>query len=98
MYRKFYFFEITNPEEIKNGSKPRVIERGPYTYLDKWEKRNVEFLDKDKLKYTPVSSIHFESSLSVGNETDTITFLNIPAAVNIHKFSQYKFINRILIH
>ena len=29
---KFFFFEITNPDEIYNGGKPELVERGPYSY------------------------------------------------------------------
>ncbi len=32
VYRKYYFFDVQNPEEILAGEKPYVVERGPYAY------------------------------------------------------------------
>uniref|UniRef100_G7P552 Scavenger receptor class B member 2 n=1 Tax=Macaca fascicularis TaxID=9541 RepID=G7P552_MACFA len=32
VYTQFYFFNVTNPEEILRGETPRVEEVGPYTY------------------------------------------------------------------
>jgi hypothetical protein len=32
IYRKFYFFNVTNPQEIGNGRKPILVQMGPYTY------------------------------------------------------------------
>lgn len=48
-----------------------------------FEKKNVEFLENDYVvRYSPVVTLFFEPSLSVGTESDTITFLNIPALVS----------------
>ena len=29
---KFYFFEVSNPDEVLNGGKPALVEKGPYVY------------------------------------------------------------------
>ena len=29
---KFYFYNIDNPQEFMNGSKPKLTEMGPYIY------------------------------------------------------------------
>lgn len=80
--RKYYLFDITNPQEVQMGTeKPRIIERGPYAYVETWERRNVEFLGLEILKFTPVVSLYFEPSLSNGSESDLITIMNIPAMV-----------------
>lgn len=48
-----------------------------------FEKKNVEFLDNGYVVgYSPVVTLFFEPSLSAGPESDTITFLNIPALVS----------------
>ena len=31
-YQKFYFFDIQNPDDVLDGARPKVIERGPYVY------------------------------------------------------------------
>lgn len=77
--RKYYFFSITNPYEIEKGEKPILKEHGPYTYREKWEKRNIEFIGSDQVRFNPVVTLIFEPSLSVGNENDQLTILNIPA-------------------
>lgn len=82
MYRKYYFFHIINPNEFLKGSKPSFIERGPYVYRELLEKRNIEFINSKTIKYNPVMSLFFEPTLSIGNETDVITILNIPFTVN----------------
>lgn len=32
VYTQFYFFNVTNPEEILRGETPQLEEVGPYTY------------------------------------------------------------------
>ena len=32
IYMQFYMFNLSNPEEVKNGKKPDVVQKGPYTY------------------------------------------------------------------
>lgn len=31
-YLSVYFFEVVNPDEVLQGGKPQVRERGPYVY------------------------------------------------------------------
>ena len=82
IYRKYYLFDIRNPLEVEQGiDKPFLVERGPYVYSEVWEKRNIKFLGFEYVSYTPVVTLHFEESLSVGSENDNITFLNVPAMV-----------------
>lgn len=33
IYMQFYMFDCLNPEEVLNGAKPYVVEKGPYTYM-----------------------------------------------------------------
>lgn len=32
MYMKFYFFDLQNPDEVAQGGKPSVVQKGPYVY------------------------------------------------------------------
>ena len=50
---KFYFFEVTNPREVEAGlERPRLMERGPYSYLQYRRKVNIskEWEGKDKIR------------------------------------------------
>lgn len=33
IFMQFYMFDCLNPEEVLNGAKPYVVEKGPYTYM-----------------------------------------------------------------
>ena len=84
VYRKYYLFDVRNPQEIKEGTnKPWLVERGPYVYVEKIEKRNVKFDGKNHISFTPVTTLFFEPSLSNGTENDLVTFLNVPAVVSV---------------
>jgi len=88
VYRKYYLFDVKNPKEIKEGtSKPWLVEKGPYVYSEKIEKRNIKFEGKRQITFTPVTTLYFESSLSNGKEEDLVTFLNVPAVVSSIFFS-----------
>ena len=47
------------------------------------EKRNIEYLDENHVKYTPVSTLYFVPELSNGTEEDTVNFVNLLEIVNI---------------
>ncbi|KAJ8007116.1 hypothetical protein DPEC_G00114220 [Dallia pectoralis] len=83
VYRQFWLFDVQNPlDVVENGSKPRVVERGPYTYRTRYmpktqimpnpENHTVSFL-------LPMGAI-FEPSMSVGSEGDYVTALNMAVA------------------
>lgn len=80
--REYYIFDVQNPDEVKEGiEKPRVIQRGPYTYSERWQKKRVDFMGDSFVSYVPTITLHFEPELSRGNESDLVTFLNVPAVV-----------------
>ncbi|MPC23785.1 Protein croquemort [Portunus trituberculatus] len=43
LFLKFYFFNITNPEEFASGQKAKLQEVGPYCYREYHEKQNISF-------------------------------------------------------
>jgi hypothetical protein len=54
VFRKYYFFDIKNPREIENGkNKPKLIQRGPYTYSEVIEKKNVSSYIYNGLAWSP---------------------------------------------
>ncbi|XP_004647481.1 lysosome membrane protein 2 [Octodon degus] len=81
VYTQFYFFNVTNPEEILRGERPLLEEVGPYTYREIRNKANIQFGDNG----TTISAVSnkayvFERNQSVGDpEVDLIRTLNIPA-------------------
>ena len=39
---KFHFFHVTNPKEVKAGTeRPRIVEKGPYSYRQYRTKVNI---------------------------------------------------------
>lgn len=60
IYRKYYLFHVENPDEIERGETPRLTQRGPYTYREVWEKRKIEFLGHEVLRFTPVVTLYFD--------------------------------------
>ncbi|CAF0832095.1 unnamed protein product [Brachionus calyciflorus] len=91
IYRKYYLFDVRNPLEVEKGEKPQLAQMGPYTYSEVWEKRHIEFLGPDVVRFTPVVTLYFEPSLSNGSESDIITFLNIPALGMIEQTARSRF-------
>lgn len=51
---------MDNPDEIKNGSKPKVIEVGPYVYKEVRKKQNIVPLGDDTLAYGQWISYTFD--------------------------------------
>ncbi|XP_078257889.1 lysosome membrane protein 2-like [Rhinoraja longicauda] len=94
VYMQFYFFNVTNPDEVLKGQKPFLEERGPYTYREYKPKENVVFMDDGKIvsAVTPKTYV-FVPELSTGDpESDLIRTVNIPVVtvINMAKYSSYK--------
>ncbi|KAI4536121.1 hypothetical protein MG293_013513 [Ovis ammon polii] len=81
VYTQFYFFNVTNPEEILNGETPWLEEVGPYTYRELRNKDKIQFGDNG----TTISAVSnkayvFERDKSVGDpKIDLLRTINIPA-------------------
>uniref|UniRef100_A0A2K6KCC7 Scavenger receptor class B member 2 n=1 Tax=Rhinopithecus bieti TaxID=61621 RepID=A0A2K6KCC7_RHIBE len=97
VYTQFYFFNVTNPEEILRGETPRVEEVGPYTYRELRNKANVQFGDNG----TTISAVSnkayvFELDQSVGDpKIDLIRTLNIPV-LTVIEWSRVHFLREII--
>ncbi|XP_004472641.1 lysosome membrane protein 2 [Dasypus novemcinctus] len=80
VYTQFYFFNVTNPQEILEGEIPQVKEVGPYTYRELRSKANIQFGDNGTIVSAVSNKAYiFEQALSVGDpKTDLIRTLNIP--------------------
>uniref|UniRef100_A0A2K5EF87 Scavenger receptor class B member 2 n=1 Tax=Aotus nancymaae TaxID=37293 RepID=A0A2K5EF87_AOTNA len=97
VYTQFYFFNVTNPEEILRGETPQVEEVGPYTYRELRNKANIQFGDNG----TTISAVSnkayvFERDQSVGDpKVDLIRTLNIPV-LTVIEWSQVHFLREII--
>jgi len=80
MHIKFYFFNVTNSEDIvRHQAKPVVQQIGPYTFTEKHERVNIETYDNFTLKFQQKRTWHFVPELSNGTMSDDVTTLNVPA-------------------
>ncbi|XP_055260489.1 scavenger receptor class B member 1 isoform X2 [Moschus berezovskii] len=76
-YLSVYFFNIVNPEEIIQGQKPKVQERGPYVYREFRHKSNITFNNNDTVSFLEYRSYQFQPDKSRGQESDYIIMPNI---------------------
>ncbi|XP_075731602.1 protein croquemort-like isoform X2 [Rhipicephalus microplus] len=79
IYLKYYFFNMTNPDEIMAGTeKPRLQEVGPYTFLETREKVNITWNSNGTVSYRQVKRYYFQPDMTKGSLDDVITTLNMP--------------------
>ncbi|XP_070538993.1 scavenger receptor class B member 1-like isoform X2 [Ptychodera flava] len=84
MHQKFYFFDVQNKDEILQGAKPVVRQIGPYTYRTHMPKENITWNDNFTVSYVEPQIYIFNRSMSVGDENDTFTSVNLPLMTMIH--------------
>ena len=78
VYMKFHLFNVTNPDDVVSGVKPRVEEVGPFVYREWREKRNIRRLG-DTLNYGLHTRYSYEPDLSCDHCTPD-TVLTVPNA------------------
>ncbi|XP_054708652.1 scavenger receptor class B member 1-like isoform X2 [Uloborus diversus] len=79
IYLEFYFFNVTNTEEVYNfTNKPILEEVGPYTFRESREKVNVTWRDNGTLSYKQIKRWYFQPDRTNGSLQDYITTLNVP--------------------
>ncbi|KAM7051185.1 scavenger receptor class B member 1 isoform 2-T2 [Molossus nigricans] len=76
-YLSIYFFDIVNSQEILQGQKPQVRERGPYVYREYRRKTNITFNDNDTVSFLEYRTFEFQPDKSSGLESDYIIMPNI---------------------
>ncbi|XP_072529612.1 platelet glycoprotein 4 isoform X1 [Salminus brasiliensis] len=81
IYRQFWLFDVQNPNDVTNGSIPKLVQRGPYTYRTRYiPKQNISFSENHTVSFLLPAGAVFEPSLSVGSEEDTVTSINLAVA------------------
>ncbi|GFT11845.1 lysosome membrane protein 2 [Trichonephila clavipes] len=76
MYRKIYFFNVTNREEFLSGSKMIVEEVGPLTYTLEWHKTDFHWPEEGNMTYKRTESLRFVPEMSSVSENALIYTLN----------------------
>ncbi|XP_049324456.1 scavenger receptor class B member 1 isoform X1 [Astyanax mexicanus] len=76
-FMSIYFFNVLNPDEILEGEKPMLEQRGPYVYSEKRWKDNITFHANKTVSYREYRQYFFEEDMSVGNESDIVTIPNM---------------------
>ncbi|KFM67984.1 Lysosome membrane protein 2, partial [Stegodyphus mimosarum] len=75
---KVFIFNITNPKEIANGSRPLVSEVGPYVFKQLRSKDVLRWDEVEKtVTYNDIKQYHFVPSLSA-DMSEKIYSLNLP--------------------
>ena len=84
VYERYYFFNITNPHEVERfGAKPRLKEIGPFTYRLFLNKTGINFNANGTVSFREKKTWIFLRELSVADETQVITTLNVPLALTL---------------
>ncbi|RWS06690.1 scavenger receptor class B member 1-like protein, partial [Dinothrombium tinctorium] len=84
VYHKFYFFNVTNANEIERlGSKPILEEIGPFTYRNYLRKNNINFNKNGTVTYRESKTWQFQPHLSSAPESQVIVTLNTPLAFTL---------------
>lgn len=91
---RFFFFNVTNPNDVLIGDKPAVKEVGPYTYRAEWIKHNITFHDNGTMSYKETKRYYFDRGNSVGPETDEIMTVNVPFVTTAQLLKEQNFIIR----
>lgn len=86
MYLKFTMFNWTNPDDIHDPDyKPNLVEMGPYVFLEKHTRVNVSFHPENgTVSYDQIRTWHFKPEMSNGTLNDSVTNVNVIAAVSVH--------------
>jgi hypothetical protein len=74
-----YFFDVQNPEGVKNGERPVVVEKGPYAYKEYFNKFDISWHDDGDLVTFNTQKYYIfdeERTLPGLSEFDNLTLVN----------------------
>ena len=79
---QYYMWNMTNPDEFESGQKPKFVQRGPYTYREKYRKINITqengaFENSSYLGYVQERHFYFDRERSCSNCEMDDPFVNI---------------------
>ncbi|XP_057336645.1 protein croquemort-like [Microplitis mediator] len=82
----FYFFNWTNPEELRvPGKKPNFVQMGPYSFVERRVKVNIVFHPKNNtVSYDQMKYWYFDAKRSNGTLQDKVVNLNTVAVSAAH--------------
>ncbi|KAG8454271.1 hypothetical protein GDO86_000786 [Hymenochirus boettgeri] len=98
VYMQFYFFNVTNPEEVLTGEKPIVEEIGPYTYREYRPRENIDFHENGtEVSAVTTKTYVFEADKSVGDpNVDLIRTVNVPVVTLLELSKDSTIIKKIV--
>ncbi|KAJ8028834.1 Scavenger receptor class B member 1 [Holothuria leucospilota] len=79
-YVEFWMWDLKNPDDFLLGAKPILEQKGPYTWYETRPKDEASIVHNDNgtVTYRNKKSFYFKREMSVGDQTDVITTINIP--------------------
>lgn len=87
---RVYLFNVTNPNEVMQGRKPKVQEIGPYFFQEKKSKINMkDHEEDDTVTFNAVDTFFFDPSKSEGLTGDEIIMFPHIFLVVSHPFGNY---------
>ncbi|CAH8648287.1 unnamed protein product [Schistosoma curassoni] len=93
VYFSIYLYNLTNPQEVLNGGRPRFTEVGPYVYREDRQRNNVEFSGESPpktVKYQHRIFYYFQPDLSVGpDDQGIVTSLDLVTVNNGTKVADF---------
>lgn len=81
IYLQFFLFDVVNPEEAKQGAKPYLVQRGPFSYREHRPKKNITWNKSSaSVAYNEEMTFVFDPETSCGScdPSMSITTVNIP--------------------
>uniref|UniRef100_A0A7S1MGS8 Uncharacterized protein n=1 Tax=Neobodo designis TaxID=312471 RepID=A0A7S1MGS8_NEODS len=69
VYRKYYFYNVTNPYEVFTGVAPNIVEVGPFVYREVTQKYDIRWFLNGSVGYKYKRLMHFEPAMSIDELT-----------------------------